>query len=118
MTTKMKEFGAYLRGLREEQGKSLTSLARHLGVSVTYASDVERGTRPPLAEARIDKASAFLEVDAFHLRAAKAAHDGSVSLPVRGMVYQRDLLAVRLAQTWSALPDETISRIATALEAP
>lgn len=42
-----KEFGEWVRGLRESSGKSLRSLARDLGVSPTYWSMVERGTTPP-----------------------------------------------------------------------
>ncbi len=37
--------GEHMRELREKQGISLRSVAKTLGVSVPYASDLERGRR-------------------------------------------------------------------------
>lgn len=46
-------FGQLLRKARREEGKTLGELARALGISVVYLSDVERGNRKPFAKKRI-----------------------------------------------------------------
>ena len=57
------DFGKLLRSLRVAAGVSMGALGRHLGVSVTYLSDVERGTRAPLTQERIELAGPFLKLD-------------------------------------------------------
>ena len=58
----MADFGRLLRSLREAAGVSMGALARHLEVSVTYLSDVERSTRAPLTSERILKAGELLRL--------------------------------------------------------
>lgn len=58
----MADFGKLLRSFREAAGVSMGALARHLGVSVTYISDVERGTRAPLTSERISNAAELLKL--------------------------------------------------------
>jgi len=58
----MADFGKLLRSYREAAHVSMGALARHLGVSVTYISDVERGTRAPLSKERIEAAAIFLKL--------------------------------------------------------
>lgn len=55
-------FGTALRRHRREAGKTLGDLARLLGVSIVYISDVERGNRRPLSNERILKIAEFLGV--------------------------------------------------------
>jgi transcriptional regulator with XRE-family HTH domain len=56
-------FGELLRQLRLPTGKSLGELARHLGYSVVYLSDIERGRRPPFDDSKIRETAAFLGLD-------------------------------------------------------
>lgn len=60
-------FGTALRRHRREAGKTLGDLARLLGVSIVYISDVERGNRRPLSNERILKIAEFLGVQPRHL---------------------------------------------------
>lgn len=46
-------FGAYLKHKREEKQISLRELARRLGVSAPFLSDVENNRRTPLTEERL-----------------------------------------------------------------
>lgn len=55
-------FGELLRSLRREKEKTLGQVARMLGISVVYLSDVERGHRKPFNRDRILKIADFLEV--------------------------------------------------------
>lgn len=55
-------FGELLRKLRHDKGKTLGDVARMLGISVVYLSDVERGHRKPFNRDRILKTATFLEV--------------------------------------------------------
>lgn len=56
-------FGEALRRHRRKAGKTLGDVARLLGVSVVYVSDVERGNRNPLGNERILKAAQFVGAD-------------------------------------------------------
>ena len=56
----MSKFGNLLRDLREATGASMGTLAKAIGVSVAYLSDVELSRRPPLTAQRIDAAAAAL----------------------------------------------------------
>ena len=57
-------FGDALRKNRRGAGKTLSAVAKLLGVSVVYVSDVERGNRRALNSDRIVKVAKFLMVDA------------------------------------------------------
>lgn len=75
-------FGELLRKLRMDANRSLGELARHLGVSVVYLSDVERGRRAPLAFPKIIETATFLNVRPLPLFKAAAQHRGSFDLDV------------------------------------
>jgi PTS system nitrogen regulatory IIA component len=63
MTETAESFGLYLRALRIEAGVGLRELARLVGVSAGYISDVELGNVPPPSEKTILKIAAALNVD-------------------------------------------------------
>ena len=63
-------------------GKSLGALARFLGVSVVYMSDVERSRRSPLSNQRIMEASSFLGTDPSELLTAAIEEKGRLDLDV------------------------------------
>jgi transcriptional regulator with XRE-family HTH domain len=69
----MADFGKLLRSFREAAHVSMGALSRHLGVSVTYISDVERGTRAPLAKERIASAAQLFGLSPEKERALAAA---------------------------------------------
>lgn len=63
-------FGELMRKARKESGKTLGDVARFLGVSVVYVSDIERGQRKPLAADKIVGMANFLNSDARPLLSA------------------------------------------------
>jgi transcriptional regulator with XRE-family HTH domain len=77
-------FGDLLRKLRAKAGFSVGDLARHLGYSVVYVSDVERGRRGPFEEDKIREAASFLRVDADPLLRAALESRGTFKLDVEG----------------------------------
>jgi transcriptional regulator with XRE-family HTH domain len=57
------EFGAFFRKVREDLRVSMGQVARYLGVTVSYVSDVELGKRAPFTDDRIKQASSYLGVN-------------------------------------------------------
>jgi transcriptional regulator with XRE-family HTH domain len=76
-------FGELLRQLRVAAGKSVGALARHLGVSVVYVSDVERGRRGPFVMDKLYQTATFLGVDPEVLVRAATNDKGSVNLDTK-----------------------------------
>ena len=60
----MKEitFGEYLAQLREKKDVTLRELARQLGISAPFLSDVEKGRKPPLTAERLEKLAEVLHL--------------------------------------------------------
>lgn len=79
------QFGELFRETRKGAGKNIGETARHLTVSITFLSDVERGTRPPLSPERIRAACEFLGVDPAPLLGAAAAQQGDFRMPASGL---------------------------------
>lgn len=63
MGTSDKSFGELLTQLREQKDKTLRELARDIGVSAPFLSDVEKGRRSALTAERIDKVAEVLQLD-------------------------------------------------------
>ena len=56
-------FGELLAALREEQDFTLRELARQLGVSAPFLSDVEKNRSAPLTKDRLDKVAEILHLN-------------------------------------------------------
>ena len=76
-------FGDLLRKMRRAANKTLGDLARFLGVSVVYLSDVERGNRKPLSKDRIVKIADFLKDDPALLMEAADRERGVIEYEIR-----------------------------------
>jgi len=76
-------FGNLLRKLRREADKTLGDVARLLGVSVVYVSDVERGNRKPLNNERIVRVANFLGEDPAALIEAADWERGFIDYDIR-----------------------------------
>ena len=63
MGTSDKSFGELLTQLREKKDKTLRELARAIGVSAPFLSDVEKGRRSALTAERIEKVAEVLQLD-------------------------------------------------------
>lgn len=98
------EFGKLLRTARQQSGQSLRVLAAHLGVSVPYLSDVERGRRDPLTFDRIYKAAEFLNQDSSVL--IRTALRSKSSFELSTNVSEAALeTAVTLIKRWDKITD-------------
>jgi transcriptional regulator with XRE-family HTH domain len=69
--------------MRVQADRSLGDLARHLGLSIVYLSDIERDRRGALGPIKILEASEFLETSPDLLLRAAAESKGTFDLDVR-----------------------------------
>ena len=79
-------FGKYLSVLREKKDVTLRELARQIGVSAPFLSDVEKDRKPPLTADRLEKVAAALhlskeETDELNIRAGKQKGTIAPDLP-------------------------------------
>jgi transcriptional regulator with XRE-family HTH domain len=113
-----KKFGELFRHERKRSGKTMGDLARQLSISVTFLSDVERGTRPPLAPERIRRAAELMGTTPTALqellRAAQSEH-GSISLPLPASDVGREAGAA-LQRQWASLGDDAFAEIMNVIE--
>ena len=110
MTTGNKAFGTILRSARERSGKSQADLARFLGVSVQYVSDVERSIRTPFARENLLAAAHFLDASAVGFVTGAAYWAEGFTLPL-GVNRQRWDVASKLSARWDALTEEQLGAI-------
>ncbi len=114
-----KGFGALLRNIRFEAGKSLGEVAGVLGVSIPYLSDVERGNRAPLTADRIHHVARYLSTNPSPLLAAAAADRGAFELAVTKSTSPRALeVGAELMRGWPelAVDDEMLKELAAVLK--
>jgi len=76
-------FGDLLRKLRRKAGKTLGDVARELGISIVYVSDVERGNRKPFSTPRLLHLSRFLDADPGKLIEAADREKGFIEYDIR-----------------------------------
>lgn len=62
MIKKYDSFGAFLSEKREERDISLRELARQLGVSAPFLSDVEKNRSAPFIQERLEKAAEIMHL--------------------------------------------------------
>lgn len=62
MSSEEKTFGKYLLQLRESKDVTLRELARKIGVSAAFLSDVEKDRRAPLTAERLEMVSSALNL--------------------------------------------------------
>ena len=75
-------FGNALRRQRRDAEKTLGDVARLLGLSVVYVSDVERSNRRPFSNERILRIAEFIEADPAPLIAAADADRGVIEYDI------------------------------------
>ncbi len=68
----MNKFGSKFRKERSAAKKTLGNTARHIGFSIPYLSDIERGRRKPLSNDVIKAACEFFEIEPYELLALAA----------------------------------------------
>lgn len=109
------KFGDLLRRLREEKDKSMGGLARHLGYSVPYVSDVERGNRAPFAPEKIVEAAAYLGVPAQPLLVAAIESRGSFEIDVRNASPRAMEVGAALMRGFQDLDEDALEKLAAIL---
>lgn len=107
-----KSFGGTLRELREKANVTLGTLARHLEVSTTYLSDVERNTRTPLTKARILAVAAHLGINPQPLLTAAARDRGAFELDTNDASERKLAVGAMLARRWPSLSDDQLQELA------
>lgn len=110
-----KEFGRLLRRLRTGAERSMGQLARHLDISVSFLSDVERGIRAPLMNERIEEAAGYLGVDSTELLDAAARSRGVFELKVNVGGDDARRVGAALMRGWP-LDEDKIERIRKIIE--
>jgi transcriptional regulator with XRE-family HTH domain len=113
---KAKKFGVLLREFREAKGVSLGALARHLGVSVPYLSDVERGHRPPLVQEKMISAALFLDADLHLLVRAAGEMRGAFQLETAGVRPEAREVGALLARQWPGMSYQKLTKLKQVLE--
>jgi DNA-binding XRE family transcriptional regulator len=107
MTNRTDAFGRALREARERAGVSQRELAKHLDVSGTFISDVERGHRTPFTLDLLARTAEFLGADLMPLLEARALWSGCVEIPLTGRP-ETDSLALGMAA--GVLAGRTVDR--------
>lgn len=107
-------FGRRLRSEREKAKVTLTKLAEHLGISIPYLSDIERGNRAPFDNAKILAAADLLNIHSKELLREAAVSRGVIELNANVPPKQREVAAM-LMRGWNDLTDDQLNKIESAL---
>lgn len=108
-------FGSAIRKAREEVGMTLTELARQMGVTKVYVSDVERGRRAPFSRTRLECVAEILNIDPEVLYVLSVRSRGHVNLPTEGVSDNQNRLAAILSYRWRELDNDDVNRLIGAL---
>ncbi len=79
-----KSLAVFIREKREESGLSMGQLAKGLGVTPTFISDIERGYSKMKIE-RVPRLAQLLKVSVEEIDALLAAEKGSVTVPIKAV---------------------------------
>jgi len=111
-------FGEQLRDARRKAEKTLGDVARLLGVSVVYVSDVERGNRKPFTRDRIFKIAKFLETGPDSLLQAADRERGFIEYDItKARPLEADVVSGFVAGlARGGVSDEQLHRIRSILE--
>jgi transcriptional regulator with XRE-family HTH domain len=104
-------FGELLRFARKAAGVSQRALAKLLGVSAPYLSDVERDRRAPLTAGRTVKAARRLGIPLLAEVKARAVSDGFFALPANRDDAPGMIAGGLLALAWRHLSPGQLSTI-------
>jgi len=108
-------FGAELRERRQSAGLTMRELAKGLEVSLSYVSDVERGSRRPWSEDKVRAAAALVRADPDEFAALAAEGRGGFVLRAVGVSDQHVRVGAELQRAWERLGEDGLSAIGRAL---
>lgn len=102
----MTKFGARAKELRVRAGKTLREVADHLGVKVSYLSDVEHGRKKPFTPDVLNKFVGMIECGADDLQRLAAKERDSIEIPLMKGAGKVNELAFALARSIDSGMDE------------
>jgi len=109
---KIEPFGMKIRKAREEKEMSMGEIAKELGVSPVYISDIELGKRNiPSDKEMLHKLSKILGIPYEELLNASVNQRDRIELKIKG----KENLAFALARGWDAFEEKDIERIISAI---
>ena len=111
----MSTFGTHLRERRTHLARTMGDVARTVGISVVYLSELERGTKPPPGGDLTAALARTLGILPETLIAEAAVSRGRFVLPVASGDIRRQELGAALLRRWEHLTDEEIGRAIEAL---
>ena len=104
------EFGRKFRRWRKEAGLTMGEVARKLGLSIPYISDIERGTRPPPRVEILKKAARILGRDPRDVVVSAAQSRGRYELSTTPTPKHQEVGA-SLLRSWENLSQEKLKEI-------
>jgi transcriptional regulator with XRE-family HTH domain len=108
MTAGRETFGAFVRRRRMEKELGLREMAKMIGVSPTYLSQVERNEFPPPVEEKVKDIARILDCDADDL----LARAGRVSSDISDIIKRKPVELAALLRTTKGMSAEQIAGLA------
>lgn len=124
MRDKALKFGDLLRQLRQEVGLTMGALAREVGISTSYVSDVERNLRAPFSAGKLEDVIDLLRM---HGASEEKTRDlfvlatearSQIKIPVSGLSAGQRQVLLGLAKRLGALTSEQLDEIVSVLNKP
>jgi transcriptional regulator with XRE-family HTH domain len=109
----MVEFGAFIRKEREARDISLRKMAKKIGVSATYLSQVELDRFPPPTEDRVKAIAKIIDCNPDYLL-AKA---GRISTDISDIIKRRPIELSMLIRAAKYLSNDDIAQLINAASA-
>jgi len=109
-------FGRFMRSRRETAGVTLQSLAKHVGYSTAYLSEIERGRRNPPSAAVCIKMAQYLETPQEDFLEQAALERQYVHLSLTDDRPRAVEAALMLARRWASLTKAQLNAIRKILE--
>jgi transcriptional regulator with XRE-family HTH domain len=107
----MSKFGKILRRIRQEKGLYLKDVADHMGWSVVYVSDIERGNRNPPAKKDLIKLSRYLGMDPEGLLNRADSERGFIEFDLQDLNKEQQNTALCLARRMNNLSEDQLRMI-------
>lgn len=105
-------FADLIRGRRKALEMTLADVTEHVGWSIPYQSELERGAKQPPTGAAIDRLAAALQLDVHELRLAAEMSRRSVEIDLGERSAEERQLAVLLArQLERGLSEEKVRQL-------
>jgi transcriptional regulator with XRE-family HTH domain len=89
----------------------MADLARHMGWSVVYVSDIEHGRRNPPSPDKIRMIASYLDADAEELIDLANRAREKVTFDLKTGTEKQTEMALMLARSWDGLTEEEVEQI-------